>query len=38
MKGGNVYRNDLDGKLSEAAISFPEMQYQGIISDYIPAD
>jgi imidazolonepropionase-like amidohydrolase len=38
MKGGNVYRNDLDGKLSEAAISFPEMQYQGIISDYIPTD
>jgi imidazolonepropionase-like amidohydrolase len=38
MKGGDIYRNDVDGKLSEAAISFPAMEYQGVIGDYIPAD
>jgi imidazolonepropionase-like amidohydrolase len=38
MKGGHIYRNEIDGKLSEAAISFPEMKYQGIIGDYVPAD
>jgi hypothetical protein len=38
MKGGSIYRNEIDGKLSEAAISFPEMKYQGIIRDYIPAN
>ena len=38
MKGGNIYRNDLTGELSEEAISFPEMKYEGIIRDYIPAD
>ena len=36
MKGGNVYRNDIDGKLSPAAVSFPRMNYTGIIQDYIP--
>ncbi len=38
MKGGNIYRNEIDGKLSEAAISFPDMMYQGVIRDYIPAN
>jgi imidazolonepropionase-like amidohydrolase len=38
MKGGNIYRNEIDGKLSEAAISFPEMMFQGVIRDYIPAN
>ncbi|QFU77399.1 amidohydrolase family protein [Halioglobus maricola] len=38
MKGGNIYRNEIDGRLSEAAISFPEMKYHGIIGDYIPAN
>ncbi|MEP4485475.1 MAG: amidohydrolase family protein [Halioglobus sp.] len=38
MKGGNIYRNEITGELSEAAISFPEMKYEGIISDYIPAN
>lgn len=38
MKGGNIYRNEIDGKLSEAATSFPEMKFQGIIRDYIPAN
>jgi imidazolonepropionase-like amidohydrolase len=35
MKGGNIYRNEIDGELSEAAISFPGMRYEGIIKDYI---
>lgn len=35
MKGGNIYRNEIDGRLSEAAISFPGMRYEGIINDYI---
>ena len=38
MKGGNIYRNDITGELSEAAISFPEMKYEGIIRDYIPGN
>jgi imidazolonepropionase-like amidohydrolase len=38
MKGGSIYRNDITGKLSEAAISFPEMKYEGIIRDYIPGN
>ena len=38
MKGGSIYRNEIDGTLSEAAISFPEMRYEGIIRDYIPAE
>ena len=38
MKGGNIYRNEIDGELSEAAISFPEMRYEGIVRDYIPGE
>lgn len=38
MKGGSIYRNEIDGTLSEAAISFPEMKYQGIVRDYIPTE
>jgi imidazolonepropionase-like amidohydrolase len=38
MKGGYIYRNEITGELSEAATSFPEMKYKGIISDYIPAN
>jgi len=38
MKGGHIYRNEITGELSPAAISFPEMKYEGIISDYIPAN
>jgi hypothetical protein len=38
MKGGHIYRNEITGILSEAAISFPAMKYEGITSDYIPAN
>ena len=31
MKGGNIYRNEIDGRLSPAAISYKEMSYEGII-------
>lgn len=31
MKDGNIYRNDIDGRLSPAAISYKEMKYEGII-------
>jgi imidazolonepropionase-like amidohydrolase len=38
MKGGSIYRNEIDGELSEAAITFPAMKYEGIIRDYIPSN
>jgi imidazolonepropionase-like amidohydrolase len=38
MKGGNIYRNEITGILSEAAISFPEFKYEGITSDFSPAN
>jgi imidazolonepropionase-like amidohydrolase len=38
MKGGHIYRNEISGILSEAALSFPEMKYEGITSDYTPAN
>jgi imidazolonepropionase-like amidohydrolase len=38
MKGGHIYRNEITGILSEAALSFPEMKYEGITSDYTPAN
>ena len=31
MKGGNIYRNEIDGRLSSEAISYKEMRYEGII-------
>jgi imidazolonepropionase-like amidohydrolase len=31
MKDGNIYRNEIDGRLSPAAISYKEMRYEGII-------
>ena len=31
MKDGNIYRNEIDGRLSPAAISYPGMRYEGII-------
>jgi imidazolonepropionase-like amidohydrolase len=30
MKDGKIYRNEIDGRLSEEAVSFPEQQYRGI--------
>jgi imidazolonepropionase-like amidohydrolase len=38
MKGGHIYRNEITGILSKAAISFPKMKYEGITSDYTPAN
>ena len=31
MKDGSIYRNEIDGRLSPAAISYKEMSYEGII-------
>jgi imidazolonepropionase-like amidohydrolase len=31
MKDGNIYRNEIDGRLSPEAISYKEMKYEGII-------
>ncbi len=36
MKGGRIYRNEIDGRLSEEAVSFPAMEYHGILRDYVP--
>ena len=38
MKGGKIYRNEIDGRLSEEAVSFPEQGYSGILRDYMPGD
>ena len=32
MKDGNIYRNEIDGRLSPEAISYKEMRYEGIIA------
>lgn len=32
MKDGNIYRNEIDGRVSPAAISYKELRYDGIIS------
>ena len=31
MKDGNIYRNEIDGRLSPAAISYKGMRYEGIM-------
>jgi imidazolonepropionase-like amidohydrolase len=31
MKDGNIYRNEIDGRLSPEAISFREMKFEGVI-------
>jgi len=36
MKDGKIYRNEIDGLLSEEALSFPEGNYEGILRDYAP--
>jgi imidazolonepropionase-like amidohydrolase len=30
MKNGAIYRNEIDGRLSEEAVSFPEQEYRGV--------
>ena len=32
MKDGKIYRNEIDGKLSPAAVRFPSMRYDGTLS------
>ena len=38
MKDGKIYRNEIDGRLSPEALTFPEYNYQGIIGDYVPGN
>jgi imidazolonepropionase-like amidohydrolase len=38
MKDGRIYRNEIDGRLSPEALTFPEYNYQGVIGDYVPGD
>ena len=33
MKDGHIYRNEIDGRLSPAAVSFPEMKYGGVLAE-----
>ena len=30
MKDGKIYRNDIDGRLSEEAVTFPEQEFRGV--------
>ena len=32
MKDGQIYRNEIDGRLSSAAVSYSEMRYEGVIN------
>jgi imidazolonepropionase-like amidohydrolase len=36
MKGGKIYRNEIDGYLSPEALSFPGTKFEGILRDYAP--
>ena len=38
MKGGKIYRNDIDGRLSPEAVTFPEQRFEGILRDYVPSN
>jgi imidazolonepropionase-like amidohydrolase len=38
VKGGKIYRNEIDGRLSEEAVSFPEGRFSGILRDYVPGN
>ncbi len=38
MKNGGIYRNEIDGRLSEEAVSFPEGNFSGILRDYVPGN
>ena len=38
MKDGKIYRNDIDGRLSEEAVAFPEQPFSGILRDYAPGN
>jgi imidazolonepropionase-like amidohydrolase len=36
MKDGKIYRNDIDGRLSPEAVTFPEQIFSGVLRDYVP--
>jgi imidazolonepropionase-like amidohydrolase len=38
MKDGKIYRNEIDGRLSEEALSFPDASFSGVLRDYTPGD
>jgi imidazolonepropionase-like amidohydrolase len=38
MKDGKIYRNEIDGRLSAEAVSFPEQSFRGILRDYVPGN
>ena len=38
MKDGRIYRNDIDGRLSPEAVTFPEQTFSGILRDYAPSE
>ena len=38
MKGGSIYRNEIDGRLSGSAVSFPGGRFSGILRDYATDD
>jgi imidazolonepropionase-like amidohydrolase len=38
MKDGKIYRNEIDGRLSPEAVTFPEQGFSGILRDYVPGN
>ncbi len=38
MKNGKVYRNEIDGRLSPEALSFPDGTYSGTFRDWVPSE
>jgi len=38
MKDGKIYRNEIDGRLSKEAVSFPEQSFRGVLRDYVPGN
>jgi imidazolonepropionase-like amidohydrolase len=38
MKDGNIFRNDIDGRLSPEAVTFPDQIFEGILRDYVPSE
>ena len=38
MKDGKIFRNDIDGRLSPEAVTFPEQVFSGILRNYVPSE
>jgi imidazolonepropionase-like amidohydrolase len=38
MKDGKIYRNEIDGRLSPEAVTFPDQGFSGILRDYVPGN